>query len=87
MVTRTKLAETHREATINEAVGRNAFYAQISRHGATDACQNWEGRVVKLVRDAPGDYPFIGDLPRREIFHPRCRHVLSPARNPELLAQ
>lgn len=69
MVTRTKMAESHREATVNEAIGRRAYYGRISRHGATDACRNWEGRIVKLVRDAPGDYPYFGDLPRREIFH------------------
>lgn len=82
-VTRTKLNSAHRDATINEAIGRETYYAQISSHGAKDACRNWEGRIVKLVPDAPGDYPYVGDLPRRDIFHPRCRHVLSPVRNPE----
>ncbi|MCG7386836.1 phage minor capsid protein [Paenibacillus sp. ACRRY] len=82
-VTRTKLNSAHRDATINEAIGRETYYAQISSHGAKDACRNWEGRIIKLVPDAPGDYPYVGDLPRREIFHPRCRHVLSPVRNPE----
>lgn len=69
MVARTKLSSAHRDATINEALGRGAYYGRISRHGAVDDCRNWEGRIVKLVRDAPGDMPFIGDLPRREIFH------------------
>lgn len=69
MVVRTKTAEAHRDATINEAVGRGAMYGRISRHGATDACRFWEGRIIKLVRDAPGDMPYVGDLPRREIFH------------------
>jgi hypothetical protein len=81
-VTRTKLNAAHRDATSNEAIGRGVYYAQISSHGAKDACRNWEGRIVKLTPDAPGDYPYVGDLPRREIFHPRCRHVLSPIRNP-----
>lgn len=82
-VVRTKMAETQREATINEALGREVYYAQISSHGAKDACRNWEGHIVKLTPDAPGDYPYIGDLPRREIFHPRCRHVITPVRNPQ----
>lgn len=85
MVTRTKMMHAHREATINEAVSRKAFYAVISRHGATDACRFWEGRIIKLVADAPGNYPFIGDLPRREIFHPNCKHVITPLRDPKLL--
>jgi hypothetical protein len=69
MVTRTKLAETERQTAINEAVQRGAFYGIISSHGATDACRNYERLIVKLVPDAPGDYRYIGDLPRREIFH------------------
>jgi hypothetical protein len=87
MVSRTKMSRTHMDATINEAIGRKAYYGRISRHGASDACAKWEGRIVKLIRDAPGDCPFIGDLPRREIFHPNCRHSISPARTPELLAE
>jgi hypothetical protein len=77
-VVRTKMSRTHTEATQNEAVQRGALYGVISRHGATDACRFWEGKIVKLSRDAEGNYPYIGDLPRREIFHPRCRHLISP---------
>ncbi|MFZ7945672.1 phage minor capsid protein [Neobacillus sp. 19] len=83
MVTRTKLAHTQRESAINEAIGRNAFYGMISSHGAKDACRNWEGKIVKLTADAPGDYPYYGVLPNREIFHPNCKHVISPVRRPE----
>lgn len=83
MVTRTKMLEAHKEATINEALGRDVQYGRISRHGATDACAKWEGRIVKLTPEAAGDYPYIGDLPRREIFHPNCKHLVSPIRNPE----
>lgn len=82
MVTRTKLAETHREATMNEALSRGALYGRISKHGATDACANYEGTIIKLTPDAPGNYRYIGDLPRREIFHPRCRHTITPVRDP-----
>lgn len=82
MVTRTKMAQTHRETTVNEALGRGAMYARVSTHGAKDACANYEGMIVKLTPDAPGSYRYIGDLPRREIFHPRCRHVITPLRDP-----
>lgn len=82
MVTRTKMAATHREATINESLDRGVLYGRISRHGATDACRLWEGNIVKLVPDAPGSFPFVGDLPRREIFHPNCKHIISPIRKP-----
>ncbi len=81
-VARTKMAETHRTATVNEAVQRAAFYGVISRHNATDACARWEGRIVKFVMDAPGNYPYLYALPRREIFHPNCRHTVTPLRDP-----
>jgi hypothetical protein len=82
-VVQTKLAQTQRESAVNDALGRNALYGVISSHGAKDACRNWEGKIVKLTPEAPGDYPYYGSLPNREIFHPRCKHVISPVRRPE----
>jgi len=83
MLVRTKIAATAREVRINEAVSRGVMYGRISKHGATDACRDYEGMIVKLVPEAPGDYPYIGDLPRNKIFHPNCRHQILPVRNPE----
>lgn len=80
MVVRTKMASAQREAAINEGVANEAYYGVISRHGAKDMCRVWEGRVISLVPNAPGDFPYIGDLPRRDIFHPNCRHVVTPFR-------
>lgn len=79
----TKMMEAHKEATMNEAVQRGAYYGVISKHGAIDACRKWEGKIVKLTRNAEGNYPYIGDLPNREIFHPRCKHVVSPVKRPD----
>jgi hypothetical protein len=87
MVTQTKLAQTQRESTINDALGRNANYGIISSHGAKDLCRNWEGKIVKLTPDAPGDMPYYGSLPNREIFHPRCKHVISPVRRLDRLPE
>lgn len=83
MLVRTKMMQAHKEATINEAVSRGVYYGIISGHNAIDACRNWEGKTVKLIESAPGDYPFIGTLPKREIFHPYCRHTVSPIRRPD----
>lgn len=83
MLARTKMLEAHKEATINEALDEGSQYAVISRHGATDACANWEGRVISLTPDAPGNYPYIGDIPRSQIFHVNCKHVISALRDPE----
>ncbi|EGI2114792.1 minor capsid protein [Listeria monocytogenes] len=83
MVVRTKMMEAHKEATMNEAVQRGANYGVISTHGAKDACSKWEGKIVKLTPEAEGDYPYIGSLPNREIFHPNCRHTVSPVKRPD----
>jgi hypothetical protein len=82
MVTRTKMMRLTNEASMNEAVQRGAYYGVISKHGAKDGCGKWEGKVVKLVPDAPGDYTYIGDIPNRELFHPNCKHTVSPVRDP-----
>lgn len=82
MVTRTKMMRMTNEASINEAVDREAYYGVISSHGAKDLCRNWEGRIVKLIDSAPGNYPYYGSLPNREIFHPNCKHTISPVRVP-----
>lgn len=83
MLARTKMMEAHRESSINEALSEGAHYAVISSHGAVDACGRWEGRTIKLVADAPGDYPYLGDISRRELFHPNCKHLISPIRVPD----
>lgn len=82
MLARTKMMNTHRESAINEALSEGSYYGRISRHNAKDACRKWEGKIVKLVADAPGDYPYLGDLPRNEIFHPNCQHLVTPLRDP-----
>ncbi|QIG62520.1 minor capsid protein [Sporosarcina phage Lietuvens] len=85
MLVRTKMLEAHKEATRNESLSEGAQYAVISRHNAHDACRKWEGKVIALTPDAPGDYPLLDDLPRSEIFHPNCKHVISPVRRPDRL--
>lgn len=82
MVTRTKMLEAYSEAQTNEALSRDAFYGVISSHGAADACRYHEGRIVKLTPDAPGPYPTRAELQATgQIFHPRCKHVISVVRN------
>lgn len=83
VLVRSKMMEAHVEASVNEALGRGVQYGVISSHGAKDACRNWEGKIVAFTREAPGDYPYVGDLPRKEIFHPCCKHVISPVRRPD----
>ncbi|KTS84473.1 type IV secretion protein Rhs [Paenibacillus jamilae] len=84
MLVRTKMMYAHNEATRNEALERGVMYATISRHGAKDACRSWEGKVVKLVPDAPGNYPMLDAAKSsKQVFHPNCKHVIVPIRDPE----
>lgn len=82
MLSRTKMMETYRQAQTNEAVGRGANYAIISYAGAKDACRFHEGRIIKLVPQAEGNYPTYDELKAsNQIFHPRCRHHFTVIRD------
>lgn len=85
MLARTKMMEAHKEATRNEAIAEGAQYAVISKHNALDACSKWESKVVALTYEAPGGFPLYEDLPRREVFHPNCKHRITPVRRPDRL--
>ncbi|MDT2193394.1 phage minor capsid protein [Paenibacillus larvae] len=64
------------------ALERDVQYAIISRHGATDSCGNWEGKIIKLTAEAPGPYPTYDQLrATKEIFHPHCKHTFTPIRS------
>ena len=83
MLTRTKLMEAHIHGTMNEALERGVLYGRVSKHSATDACKNWEGKLLKLVSDAPGDFPTVDEArATRQVFHPNCAHLVLPERNP-----
>lgn len=86
MLTRTKMSETYREATTNEAVGRGAFYAVISHHGATDSCHYHEGRIIRMTSEGESQYPTYDQIKASgQCFHPACRHSFSPLRDPNKL--
>lgn len=80
MLARTKMQQAHREASITEGLSEGALYGRISNHSAKDACARWESKIVKLTPDAPGDFVYVGDIPRNELWHPNCRHILVPVR-------
>lgn len=83
-----KMNQAYFEANMNESIDRGAYYGVISSHGATDACSFHEGRIVKLVEDAPGDYPTIDELKAtNQIFHVRCKHQVNTLRDVDLLPE
>ncbi|MEN2464917.1 phage minor capsid protein [Ornithinibacillus sp. JPR2-1] len=87
-ITLEKMNQAYFEANINESISRGAVYGVISSHGATDACRYHEGRIVKLVDNAPGDYPTIDQLKAtKQIFHVRCKHQVNTLRDLSKLPQ
>lgn len=81
-----KMNQAYFEANTNEAIARGAYYGVISSHGATDACRYHEGRIVKLIEDAPGNYPTVDELRNtNQIFHVRCLHHVSTIRSVDIL--
>lgn len=88
MVAHEKMNQAYFEANTNEAIARGAYYGIISSHGATDACRYHEGRIVKLIEDAPGDYPTVDELrATNQIFHVNCRHHVNTLRDPSILSE
>ena len=83
MVAKTHLFNTFRDAAYNFALENGIDYAVISSHGATDACSNYEGKIVKFRREAPGDYMLYEDVrDSGDIFHVHCGHVVIPIASP-----
>lgn len=88
MITHEKMNQAYFEANTNEAIARGAFYGVISSHGAIDACRYHEGRIVKLIEDAPGDYPTVDELRNTgQIFHVNCMHHVSVIRDVDMLPE
>lgn len=88
MLSRTKMAEIYDIANMNEGIMRGALYAVISSHGAIDACRFYEGTIMRLTAEAPGDYPTYDELKAsQQIWHPNCRHTFSVIRNPDILPE
>lgn len=86
MVTRTKLMQTHIEATTNEAVSRDVTYFVVSSHsGACQKCIPWEGRVLALDSNNEYGFPTIDDARSGGLFHPNCSHVITALRQPNNL--
>lgn len=83
MAVNTKMAITHVEATRNEAISRGVLYGRISRHGATDPCRDYEGKIVRLTEAGDTKFPTVDELRSKNlVFHPRCRHSVTATRLP-----
>lgn len=85
MVTRTKMMEAHVEGTRTEALERDVDLAIISSHNAIDECSHFEGQIISMNGTTKG-FPTYDELRRSNlIFHPNCRHKITPIRDISLL--
>lgn len=87
MVVRTKLSQAHIEGTRTEAIERGVDLAIISNNGAQDACRHYEGMVISMNGLTPG-FPTYAELRKtNKIFHPNCKHKVTPIRDLSLLPE
>ncbi|MFZ4454326.1 phage minor capsid protein [Salibacterium aidingense] len=86
MAIRTKAAEMQVEGERTEALREDVQYGIVSRHSdPCPRCAPWEGRIVKLTADAPGDYPTIEEARASGLLHPNCKHLVTPVSSFDLL--
>lgn len=74
MMTHTVMSTTQRDIYANVLTQEGQDLVKISQNGATDACKNWEGKILSLTGSTKG-YPTLHEAAATgEIFHPRCKH-------------
>ena len=87
MVTRTKMLQAHTEGIRVQALERGVDLAIISSHGATDACKHYEGMVVSMNGETEGFIKYEDLRKSNLIFHPNCKHRITPLRDVSLLPE
>lgn len=76
MLFRTKMVEARNRGLANRMVENGYDLVQVSAHGATDVCGDWEGKILSLTGDTPG-YDTVADAEADGLFHPNCRHAIN----------
>lgn len=87
MLTKTKMSQAYTEGVRAECIERGIDLGVISSHGAKDACRHFEGMVISMTGATKGYYT-LDELRRSNlIFHPHCRHTVTPLSNFDLLPE
>lgn len=76
MLFRTKMVEARNRGLANRMVENGYDLVQVSAHGATDVCGDWEGKILSLTGDTDG-YDTVADAEADGLFHPNCRHAIN----------
>ena len=81
LVVTTKLQEAYHAASKTEGINRGYDLAQISTHGATDSCAQFEGMIISMNGLTEGYLTYDALKATGLIFHPNCRHTCYPLRD------
>lgn len=76
MLIRTKSVEARNRGMANRIVENGYDLVQVSSHGATDVCGEWEGKILSVNGSVSG-YPSVLDAEASGLFHPNCKHAIN----------
>lgn len=76
MLFRTKTVEARNRGLANRLAEYDLDLVQVSSHGATDVCGDWEGRILSLTGQTDG-YPTLEEAEADGLFHPNCKHAIN----------
>lgn len=82
MLIRTKFVEARNMGLKNRLVENDVDLVQVSSHGATDVCADWEGEILSLTGattelDDGTPVATVADAEADGLFHPNCRHAIN----------
>jgi Phage minor capsid protein 2 len=87
MLVKTKMQQAYSEGVRTECIERGIDLAVISSHGAKDACRHFEGMVISMTGATKGLYTYDELRRSNKIFHPNCKHTITPLRDISLLPE
>lgn len=76
MLVNTKLSEARNNGMMNAQVSVGNDLVEVSSHGATDVCANWEGEILSISGDN-SNFSSVDDATADGLFHPNCQHSLN----------
>lgn len=81
MLVRTKLTQAHNTGVSNRMVESGYDLVVVSNHrGTCKLCAPWEGKILSITGRNPS-YISLDFAKDGGLFHPNCRHVLTPYHN------
>lgn len=81
MLARTKLTQAHNQGVSMRLAQEGNDLVIVSDHiGECASCAPWENKILS-VSGKNGKYPSLNTAMAEGLFHPNCRHVISPLPN------